>query len=119
MHSVCTLGTVFDIQEKTVKSKRGHLSIIKVGLTDKDSSIYIQISTSADKRDEEMSYFNMGDSYAVKCNVKIDEFNKDKETYISYTDILKISKKETESIKKNYYWDPVIRNEEDYSVDVD
>ena len=94
MHSVCTLGTVFDIQEKTVKSKRGHLSIIKVGLTDKDSSIYIQISTSVDKRDEEMSYFNMGDSYAVKCNVKIDEFNKDKETYISYTDILKISKKE-------------------------
>ena len=34
-------------------------------------------------------------------------------------DKLKISKKEMESIKKNYYWDPVIRNEEDYSVDVD
>ena len=94
MHSVCTLGTVFDIQEKTVKSKRGHLSIIKVGITDKDSSIYIQISTSADKRDEEISYFAMGDSYAIKGNIKIDDFSREKEIYISYTDVLKISKQE-------------------------
>ena len=93
MHSVCVLATVFEIQEKTVKSKRGHLSIIKVGITDNDSSVYIQISVSADKRDEEMSYFKVGDSYAFRGNVKIDEFNKDKEIYFSYTDILKISKK--------------------------
>ncbi|MBQ4509614.1 MAG: PolC-type DNA polymerase III, partial [Clostridia bacterium] len=94
MHSVCILGTVFDIQERTAKTKRGQLSIIKIGLTDKDSSIYIQISVPMDKRDEQMSYFNMGDSYAIKCNVKTDEFSKDKEIYIDYTDILKISKKE-------------------------
>ena len=94
MHGVCILCTVFDIQEKTVKSKRGSLSIIKVGITDKDSSIYIQISVPADKRDEEMSYFKMGEAYAIKGNIKIDEFNKDKEIFVSYTDVLKISKKE-------------------------
>ncbi len=101
MHSVCFLGTVFDIQEKSVKSKRGHLSIIKVGLTDNDSSIYIQISVSADKRDEEMSYFQMGSSYAIRGNIKIDEFNKDKEIFVSYTDVLKISKKERKDNAEN------------------
>ena len=94
MHGVCILGTVFDVQEKTLKSKRGQLSIIKIGITDKDSSIYIQISTSADKRDEEMSYFQMGNSYAIRGNIKTDDFNKDKEIFVSYTDVLKISKKE-------------------------
>ncbi len=94
MHGVCILGTVFEVSEKVVRSKRGKLSIINVGITDKDASIYIQISTSADKRDEEMSYFSVGSSYAIIGNVKIDEYNKDKEIYISYTDILKISKKE-------------------------
>ena len=94
MHGVCILGTVFEVTEKVVKSKRGKLSIINVGITDKDASIYIQISTSAEKRDEEMSYFSVGSSYAIIGNVKIDEYNKDKELFISYTDIQKISKKE-------------------------
>ena len=94
MNSVCVLGTVFEIQERAVKSKRGSLSIIKIGITDNDASIYIQMSVPADRRDEEMSYFSVNSTYAFKGNVKIDEFNKDKEIYFSYTDILKISKKE-------------------------
>ena len=27
-------------------------------------------------------------------------------------------KKELENIKKNFYWDPEVRNEEDYFIDV-
>ena len=51
------------------------------------------------------------------CTKAVEDLSKEEKKLIF--DKLKISKKEMESIKKNYYWDPVIRNEEDYSVDVD
>ncbi len=86
MRGVCVLGTVFEITEKQVK--RGSVTLINIGITDKDSSIYIKINVPTEKRDEELSYFKKGNSYAVKGNIKIDDF--DGEIYLSYTDISKI-----------------------------
>ena len=86
MHDVCVLGTVFFIEEKLIK--RGSVSIISVGITDKDSSIFVKITVPAEKRKEELSYFEKGKAYAIRSTVKTDEF--DGETYISYLDVCKI-----------------------------
>lgn len=51
------------------------------------------------------------------CRKNADELSKDKKKEIF--EKLKISKKEIDQIKKNFYWDPIIRNESDYSVDVE
>ncbi|MBP3495419.1 MAG: PolC-type DNA polymerase III [Clostridia bacterium] len=87
MHGICVLGTVFEITEKQIK--RGSVTIINVGITDKDSSIYIKINVPTDKRNEELSYFKKGESYAIRGNIKTDEF--DGELYVSYIDVYKIS----------------------------
>ena len=87
MHDVCVLGTVFTIEEKQIK--RGTQTIINIGITDKDSSIFIKINVPTEKRTEELSYFKKGDSYAIRATVKTDEF--DGETYISYLDVAKIN----------------------------
>ncbi len=87
MHGICVLGTVFEITEKQIK--RGSVTIINVGITDKDSSIYIKINVPTEKRNEELSYFKKGESYAIRGNIKTDEF--DGELYVSYLDVYKIS----------------------------
>ncbi|MBE6663006.1 MAG: PolC-type DNA polymerase III [Ruminococcaceae bacterium] len=86
MHGVCVLGTVFEITEKQVK--RGSVTLINIGITDKDSSIYIKINIPTEKRDEIISYFKKGEAYAIKGHIKIDDF--DGEIYLSYVDIAKI-----------------------------
>ena len=91
MQQVCVLGTVFDIEDKIIKSKRGTFHSINVGLTDNDSSIYIQLQPSADRIEEELSYFKKGSSYAVIASVKVDNFNKNKDLCLSVTDVSKIS----------------------------
>ena len=87
MHGVCVLGTVFEIAEKQIK--RGSTTIITIGLTDKDSSIYLKITVPTEKRDEELSYFKKGNSYAIRGTVKTDDF--DKEIFITYIDVCKIN----------------------------
>ncbi len=87
MHDVCVLGTVFNIEEKQIK--RGSQTIINVGITDKDSSVYIKINIPTEKRAEELSYFKKGSAYAIRGNVKTDDF--DSEIYISYLDVCKIN----------------------------
>ena len=87
MHGVCVLGTVFEITEKQIK--RGSVTIITIGITDKDSSIYIKINVPTEKRDEELSYFKKGSSYAIRGSVKVDDF--DKEIYLTYVDVCKIN----------------------------
>ena len=94
MNGICVLGTVFNIEEKVIKSrKNGNITILSVGFTDKDASINIQITINKETPEEVKTYFKKGDSYAVIGNVKVDEFNKDKEIYLDYTDIQKITKK--------------------------
>lgn len=51
------------------------------------------------------------------CSKKTEDLSKEQRKQIF--EKLKISKKEIDQIKKNYYWDPIIRNEEDYSVVVE
>ncbi len=87
MHDVCVLGKVFIIEEKQIK--RGAVTIINVGITDKDSSVYIKINVPTEKKAEELSYFKSGNSYAIRANVKTDDF--DGEIYLSYLDICKIN----------------------------
>jgi DNA polymerase III alpha subunit (gram-positive type) len=41
MYNIVVLGTVFSVEERQFKTKRGLVTSINVGLTDKDSSIYI------------------------------------------------------------------------------
>ena len=87
MHGVCVLGTVFEITEKQIK--RGSTTIITIGLTDKDSSIYLKINVPTEKRDEELSYFKNGNSYAIRGTIKTDDF--DKEIYLTYIDVCKLN----------------------------
>ena len=87
MRNVCVLGTVFEITEKQIK--RGSVTIINVGITDKDSSIYIKINVPTEKREEELSYFKKGNAYAVRGSVKFDDFDGD--IFLSYVDVSKIS----------------------------
>ena len=91
MQQVCVLGTVFDIEEKVIKSKKGTFYYINVGFTDKDASIYIQLQPNAERLEEEKSYFKKGCSYAVIGSVKVDTFNKNKDLLLSVTDVHKIS----------------------------
>ena len=87
MHDVCVLGTVFSIEEKQIK--RGSQTVISVGITDKDSSVFIKINVPTEKRGEELSYFKKGCAYAIRGNVKLDDF--DSEIFISYLDVCKIN----------------------------
>ncbi len=86
MHDVCVLGSIFTIEEKQIK--KGSQTIINVGITDKDSSIYIKINVPTEKRSEELSYFKVGNAYAIRSTIKTDDF--DGEIYISYLDVSKI-----------------------------
>ena len=87
MHKACVLGKVFEINEKTIK--RGSVSIITVGFTDNDASIYIKITANSSNRDEEMSRFKVGCAYMIRANSKIDDF--DGELYLTYLDVFKVS----------------------------
>ena len=89
MHGVCILGTVFDISERQVN--RGTTTLINVAITDNDSSIFIKISVPTSKKDEELSYFKVGSSYAIRGSIKKNEY--DGELYVSYLDIYKIKEK--------------------------
>ena len=91
MQQICVLGTVFDVEEKVIKSKKGTFYSINVGFTDNDASIYIQLHPTAERLEEEKSYFKNGESYAIIASVCIDNFNKNKDLYLSVTDISKIS----------------------------
>ena len=86
MHGVCVLGKVYDISERQVN--RGATTLINITLTDNDSSIFIKITVATSKKDEELSYFKKGSSYAIRCSVKKNEY--DGEPYISYLDVSKI-----------------------------
>ena len=86
MHGVCIFGTVFDVSERQVN--RGSTTLINVAITDNDSSIFIKISVPTSKKDEELSYFKKGSSYAIRGSVKKNEY--DGEPYVSYLDVYKV-----------------------------
>ena len=50
------------------------------------------------------------------CSKSVDDMSREEKKEIF--ERLKISKKELENIKKNFYWDPEVRNEEDYFIEV-
>ena len=87
MHGIVVLGKVFEISEKPIK--RGASVAIQIGITDNTSSIYIKDIVSASEKDEVLSLFKKGESYAVKCIVKTDTFDNDLQ--LIYTDVCKIS----------------------------
>ncbi|MBQ7225814.1 MAG: PolC-type DNA polymerase III [Clostridia bacterium] len=89
MHGVCILGTVFDVAERQVN--RGSTTLLNIAITDNDSSIFIKISVPTSKKDEEMSYFKKGCSYAIRGAIKKNEY--DGEPYVSYLDVYKIGVK--------------------------
>lgn len=94
MQQVCVVGTVFEVEEKVIKSKRGTFYSIHVGFTDNNASIYIELQPNAERREEELSYFKEGESYAVIASVKVDNFNKNKDLLLTVTDVLRIKKQE-------------------------
>ena len=89
MHNIVVLGTVFSIEDRLVRTKKGPLTIINVGLTDKDSSIFVKISATDDLRSEALGFFEKNKSYAVRADVKTND--KDGEIYLSYLDISRIN----------------------------
>ena len=88
MHEVVILGTVFEISERSFRGKNGSMTSINIGITDKDSSIYIKSTVRDDLAKEVLSCFKDGESYAIRGNVKANE--KDGELYINYLDVCKI-----------------------------
>ena len=86
MHGVCIFGTVFDVTEKQVN--RGSTTLINVAITDNDSSIFVKITVPTSKKDEELSYFKKGCSYAIRGSVKKNDY--DGEPYVSYIDVFKV-----------------------------
>ena len=90
LHNVVVLGTVFEVTDRQVKSKKGNMTYVNVGFTDKDASIYIKISVPDEQRDEALSLFKNGESYAVRGNAKVNE--RDGELFLSYLDVYKIKK---------------------------
>lgn len=88
MRGVCILGEVFELVERPIK--RGSAISLQFGFTDNDSSIYIKLQVPADQRDDTVALLKTGNVYAVKGNIKTDDF--DKELFLDYTDICKVSK---------------------------
>ena len=50
------------------------------------------------------------------CSKSVDEMSREEKKEIF--ERLKISKKELENIKKNFYWDPELRKEEEYFIEI-
>ena len=89
MYNIIVLGTVFSVEERQFKTKRGLVTSINIGLTDKDSSIYIKISANDDIAKEASKFFEEGKSYAIRADVKVND--KDGELYLAHRDIYRIS----------------------------
>ncbi|MBQ7352932.1 MAG: PolC-type DNA polymerase III [Clostridia bacterium] len=89
MHDIVVLGSVFDVSDRSFRGKNGSMTTINIGLTDKDSSIFVKSIVKEELAKEVLSCFKIGESYAIRGNVKINE--KDGETYIDYLDVYKIN----------------------------
>ena len=87
MRGVVVFGQIFDFIERPIK--RGASTSLQFGITDNDSSIYIKITVPTDSKDEVIRLFESGSYYAVKGNIKTDDF--DGELYLDYTDVCKVS----------------------------
>ena len=87
MHSVVFLGEIFEVTEKPIK--RGKSFSLSFGITDNLSSIYIKKVVDADEKEMVKSLFSVGNGYAIRGNIKIDNF--DGELFAEYVDISKIN----------------------------
>ncbi len=82
------VGEVFDVQSK--ETRRGDKLSITIGITDKDSSIFIKTTVSAEDSGEVLGAFSIGKSYLIRGNIKTDTF--DGELYMQYVDAAKIKR---------------------------
>lgn len=85
MHSVLTIGQVFEITETPLRKERSH-TLLSFGITDKMSSIYVKSKVHNDNKKEIMSLFKAGDAYLIRGNVKA----YDGEINLEFIDISKI-----------------------------
>ena len=83
-----TIGEVFFVESK--ETRRGDKMSVTIGLTDKEASLFIKTTVSAEAADEVTGAFSMGKSYVVRGNVKTDTF--DNELYMQYTDVMKVKR---------------------------
>lgn len=85
---IVVFGEVFEINTKEIK-KTNKISIT-VGITDKDSSIFIKTMMEPEAADELLGTIKKGKSYAFHGDVKKDRY--DGENYLRYTDIAEIKR---------------------------
>ncbi|MBR6807789.1 MAG: PolC-type DNA polymerase III [Clostridia bacterium] len=82
------IGEVFFSEAK--ETRRGDKMSVTVGITDKEASLFIKTTVSAEAADEVTSAFGMGKSYIIRGNIKTDTF--DNELYMQYTDVMKVKR---------------------------
>ena len=83
---VTVLGTVFGSTTKEIRNSSK--LAVNIGLTDRDSSIFIKTQITEDAQDELFGIFKTGSAIAVRGDVKVDKF--DGEIYLQYADVQKV-----------------------------
>jgi len=73
--NVVTLGEIFSIESRD--TKKGDKTTVTVGITDKDSSIFVRVMFAVEAAGEFMESVSKGMAVAVKGNVKEDSFTGD------------------------------------------
>ena len=83
---ITVLGCVFGSTTKENKNT-GKLAV-NIGITDRDSSIFVKTVITEDGQDELFSIFKNGTAVAIRCDAKVDKF--DGEVYLQYADVQRI-----------------------------
>lgn len=86
--SAIVIGEIFKFEERELRG--GDKFSLTVGLTDKDSSVYVRKVISADELDEWKSKLKEGKSVAIRGSIKPDKF--DDEYSVNPIDIVEIKK---------------------------
>lgn len=86
--NVCVLGEIFKFEERELRG--GDKFSLTVGVTDRDSSVYLKAVIKAEELDLYKGKLKCGVCVAVKGTCRPDKF--DGENYISIGDVLKIKK---------------------------
>ena len=86
--NIVVIGQVFEINEREIK--RTNKVALSVGVTDKDSSVFVKVTMDPEASAEFLDIIKKGKYYAFHGDVKKDKY--DGENYIEYTDIAEVKR---------------------------
>ena len=85
---VVVFGEVFEVADREIR--KTNKIALSIGITDRDTSIFLKKTLEADAAAEVMDLIKPGTSYAIRGDVKKDRF--DGEYFIDYKDIVKVKR---------------------------